>query len=187
MKWVEDGRVVEWLNAGLEPFTFTPRAIVPTGFAAYARIVHTSSPPLVGSLSLEEIRAAVEVLRRHTETSQDCWFCYWEGYGWTQGEPAVAELSSSGSANAPVAAIPTVRTTVRIGGRDYYLGHGALDDAEEIWRIGIEQTPNYWWPSTRSWLVASEIDHDSTYVGGPEWFIEDLVASDKLKALRVTV
>ncbi len=109
MKWVEDGRVVEWLDAGLEPFTFTPRAIVPTGFAAYARIFHTAHPPLVGSLTLEEVTATVNVLRPHTETPQDCWFCYWEGYGWTQGEPAVAELSSPGSAYNPVAAIPTVK------------------------------------------------------------------------------
>ncbi len=76
---------------------------------------------------------------------------------------------------------------MRIGGRDYFLGHGALEDAEELCRIGIEQSPNYWWPSTRSWVVATEIDDTSTYIGGPERLIEDLIASDKLKALRVTV
>jgi hypothetical protein len=41
------------------------------------------------------------------------------------------------------------------------------------------------WPADRSWLVASEVDFDSTLVGGSAALIEAIVDSPKLEAWRV--
>lgn len=49
----------------------------------------------------------------------------------------------------------------------------------------IPQSPNIFWPTDRAWCVASEIDFDSTLVGGSQALIEDLVNSSRLEALMI--
>jgi hypothetical protein len=41
------------------------------------------------------------------------------------------------------------------------------------------------WPADHSWLVATEIDFDSTLVGGPQVLIDALVASAELEVLQI--
>jgi len=45
--------------------------------------------------------------------------------------------------------------------------------------------PNLIWPADHSWLVASEVDFDSTLVGGSAALIEVIVASSALEARQV--
>ncbi len=45
--------------------------------------------------------------------------------------------------------------------------------------------PNLIWPADHSWLVASEVDFDSTLVGGSAELIQTIVDSPKLEAWRV--
>lgn len=45
--------------------------------------------------------------------------------------------------------------------------------------------PNLIWPADRSWLVASEVDFDSTLVGGNAELIDTIVESPKLEAWQV--
>jgi hypothetical protein len=49
------------------------------------------------------------------------------------------------------------------------------------------QTPNLWWPHDRAWFVATEIDFDSTLVGGSHALIDALLANDALEALEITL
>jgi hypothetical protein len=51
--------------------------------------------------------------------------------------------------------------------------------------MGIVQSPTIWWPDDRSWLVHSEIDYDSTIVGGAPSLIEALVDDPEIEALQV--
>ena len=44
------------------------------------------------------------------------------------------------------------------------------------------ESPNLIWPADRSWFVASEIDLDSTFVGGSTELINDLLADRRLEA-----
>jgi hypothetical protein len=53
--------------------------------------------------------------------------------------------------------------------------------------FSIPQSPNLFWPDDHAWCVATEIDLDSTYVGGSTRLIADLLANDRLEALRVEV
>jgi hypothetical protein len=44
---------------------------------------------------------------------------------------------------------------------------------------------NLWWPADHAWCVATEIDLDSTYVGGSEACIEELLANSELEVARL--
>jgi hypothetical protein len=44
------------------------------------------------------------------------------------------------------------------------------------------ESPNLIWPADRSWFVASEIDLDSTFVGGSTELINELLADSRLEA-----
>jgi len=48
------------------------------------------------------------------------------------------------------------------------------------------QSASLWWPEDRAWFVATEIDLNSTYVGGSTSTIEALLASPGLEAFPVT-
>ncbi len=55
------------------------------------------------------------------------------------------------------------------------------DQSEDLWR----EAPNLIWPADESWFVASEMDFDSTLVGGSDKLIEAIVESSKLEAWQV--
>jgi len=44
------------------------------------------------------------------------------------------------------------------------------------------QSPNLFWPSDRAWCVATEIDLDSTYVGGSRALVEAILADGRLES-----
>jgi hypothetical protein len=47
------------------------------------------------------------------------------------------------------------------------------------------ESPNLWWPDDRAWCVATEIDLDSTYVGGSATMIRELLSDSRFEALEV--
>lgn len=47
------------------------------------------------------------------------------------------------------------------------------------------QSPNVFWPAERSWIVASDIDFDSTLVGGSQELIASILEALPLDAWRV--
>jgi len=88
---------------------------------------------------------------------------------------------------------------LQLPGRDYVLLTTALDElADPIWpyRAGIGWIPDSLpfggsgpmpqliWPADRAWCIASEIDFDSTVVGGSRSLINEIVTSG-LEALAV--
>ena len=95
---------------------------------------------------------------------------------WTGWEPIgeAADLSRRGSGR---------KALVTIGGREYLVlqatpeelsGQAFFDDERFGWSAGNGLTPNYLWPSDRSWLVVTDIDLDSTVVAGSGEFIRGL-------------
>jgi hypothetical protein len=51
----------------------------------------------------------------------------------------------------------------------------------------MDQSANLWWPEDRAWFVASEIDFDSTFVGGDDRLIAALVSDKRLEALPIVL
>jgi hypothetical protein len=166
------------------------------------------APPPIGSLPASLLATLCQPLGSHTTCPDRCWFCLWEGYGWVQGPPAMGRLLVPGRpgprptsrhmgrlhglhlharTHAPAPAGPRVR----IPNRDYLLFEGPLEGASDMGDRSsgffIPQSPNLFWPDDHAWCVATEIDLDSTYVGGSTRLIADLLADDRLEALRVEV
>ena len=57
-------------------------------------------------------------------------------------------------------------------GRDYIVLEGSIAAVDQIEE---GRSPNLIWPADRSWLVASEVDFDSTLIGGSRGLIDAIV------------
>jgi hypothetical protein len=166
-----------------------------------------SYEPDVGELPRDLLSALCEVLEEHTATPQRCWYCIWDGWGWIEGSPAagIAVLSDEveGPIEMPPAFPPEIMDGPRVSlpHRDYILFEGTLRSATELgWRFGEllsaahpelgfgagdfdPQSPNLFWPHDHAWCVATEIDLDSTYVGGSRALVEALQKDPRFEAL----
>ena len=116
----------------------------------------------------EVLQPLVGVLKELTPMTPECWFCLWAGFG--QLETLI------GFDDAPRVEIP---------GREYLLFSGALNaiDGFRARNNWGDDGPNIWWPEDRAWCVATEIDLDSTYVGGSGELIESLGDEDALEVM----
>jgi len=79
---------------------------------------------------------------------------------------------------------------VTLPGRDYLLLAGPLDAALQLgYRPRPEwflpQSPSIFWPSDRAWFTATEVDFDSTLVGGSSELVAALLAAPALDAWPV--
>lgn len=99
------------------------------------------------------------------------------------------------------AVAPDVAAAVRRGpllelpDREYVLLATDCDELTDEWwprRAGIGWTsvfegplPQLVWPADQAWVVASEIDWDSTIVAGPRALVDAVVADDRFEAFEV--
>jgi hypothetical protein len=222
----------------LHPFnSYDVGAVIPTGFAAYAKILHPASrwpdhtdvnwsevaastgkvihplvqfhaiatpvagreleekpwsgEPQTGSLSDRQVRALSRLVEKHTSTTEPCWFCLWEGYGYlTPGGMVEARAYFVEGSKPRLSRLPfsfpkktkkqsvTARKVTPNNARSYLLFTGSVADA-----VGWEDGPNIWWPEDRAWCIASEIDHPYSYVGGSNELVEEVLAEPELEAL----
>lgn len=154
--------------------------------------------PEEGQLPAATLTELITLLRAHTGTPDDCWFCLWSGYGWIHGSPSVWLMTFDDEGVDTQREVPPAyphswletSRQVRHPGREYLLGRGPLDAALGVghqitqdWFV--PQSPNLFWPEDRAWCVATEIDVDSTVVGGSHQLIDDLLATPELETWRV--
>jgi hypothetical protein len=151
-----------------------------------------SEGPHVGTLDLADAAVLADVLRAWTSTPDDCWFCVWNGFGWDSAGSAAARLvATTGEPPGVRPALPAdpVPPAVRSGPlvhlphRDYLLYRGPAAAVTAL--AEKEQTANLWWPADRAWCVATEIDLQSTYVGGPAVLIDAMLSDDRIETLSV--
>jgi hypothetical protein len=63
---------------------------------------------------------------------------------------------------------------------------GTLDEVESFFVNGTFQfTPEYWWPSDRTWCVCSDYDLPFTIVGGQSVLIDSLLRSEVLECIEI--
>ena len=212
--WLHDVSSSAWIGPRLHPFGQDIGSVIPGGFGAYARLFHPvevdesrrerwsdvaartgrivhpemqfhmiaaprgqtrsvdynrRNQPRMGTLHLGHRRILVDHLRKATTTPDRCWFAMWEGFG---------GLNDGG-----------VRERVQLPSRNYLLYSGTIDRALEtpMDPFPFDQSPNLWWPEDRAWFVATEIDFDSTFVGGDNGLIAELVSDERLEALPITL
>ena len=76
---------------------------------------------------------------------------------------------------------------MRQGARTNFLFRGPLSAACTFEPSGAYTTPNLWWPDDRAWVVVTEIEGYSTYVGGGRAAIYDVLASLDVESIEVTL
>jgi hypothetical protein len=77
--------------------------------------------------------------------------------------------------------------TITLPAREYLLLEGPLGVLEWLGDPGriegfMQQSPNLLWPADRAWFLASEIDFDSTLVGGSAALIGAILDTPALDA-----
>lgn len=141
--------------------------------------------PLVGSLDHRTLPLLCDVLARHTSTPGQCWLALWIGFG---KYPAAWEASPTFRLphrqywlfESPLAQV--VEHSVAFATKQFDDGDPWLD---RILDWGHVQSPQLWWPQDHAWAVASEIDYDSTVVGGRAALVEELVRNPDLECLPI--
>jgi hypothetical protein len=159
------------------------------------------SDPVVGNLAPGVLARVLEVLVGSTLDPGDCYHAVWDGWGWLHGGGATSfayRPSDPRQIRPPPPSPPALPEEVLAGRRlthphrDYLLFRGPLRAALSIghqvtadWLL--PQSPNLLWPADRSWLLATEIDFDSTLVGGSAELVEELLQATRLEAWQVGI
>lgn len=210
-----DTAEMSWIAPALRPFAKGVGSFVPPVFEGYARVLHpaagphghpirwaevaawsggtvhalvqwvpmarprqpaSSAPPFLaapadGRLLPATLAALCEVLANHTTTPDECYFGIWEGWGWIPDEAKSA-------------------ARLELPERTHLMFRGALSDVQLIGsRVGgcfRQESPSVMFPADRSWFVATEVDFDSTYLGGSRELVEAVVADQRLEAWPVS-
>jgi hypothetical protein len=150
------------------------------------------SNPQRGNLEPEVLVALVGLLGDCTATAGECFFCLWDGYGWIDHVPTMARSSVSNTAwqceesREPAFSVEELsRPRVELPHRRYLLLAGALPAAAQIVWPPFRQSPNLFWPADRAWCAATELDFDSTLVGGTTKLINRILDAPALDAWPV--
>ena len=159
--------------------------------------------PQQGELDHEQLAALVGVLRRFTDPDAVT-AAFWEGSAWQGGVYLTFwrddETGESGSTSGPTG--PYLEPSVIDGpklelpGRAHIVFAGALDDVAAL-AAGTatadvapftpgSRTPSLLWPDDRSWCVATEVDFDSTLVGGSRALVDAVLADETIEAFEVS-
>ncbi|WP_235617393.1 hypothetical protein [Streptomyces thermolilacinus] len=170
-----DGRPARWATVGaaygrpVRPVTYWHQLVGINRFyqnaSAYGLPGVWDEHPAEGPTPPDVARALIPVLARHTRTPERCGYGLWNGYGRWDFD-----------------AVPSFATP----GREEVLLAGALDDAVSPVELDeFAEPPDLWWPEDRAWCVGGDVDLVSTYIGGTEALVADLLAAPELEAHRV--
>lgn len=147
------------------------------------------------------LASILDVLGRFTDGEPDCYHAMWEGWGWLhpggwallvatddsrKSAPRQSEPPQPAGLSADVLAGPGLK----LPGRSYLLFRGPLHAAL---RMGhqvtndwfVPQSPSLLWPADRSWCLATEIDFDSTLIGGSRELVDAITHEPLLEAWPV--
>jgi hypothetical protein len=150
--------------------------------------------PEVGSLDRLTLARLRDVLLRHAG-DVDCWFAVWPGRSrlpaaWETRPLFRLPMRQYHLVPASLGSVVELSAEIAVAGLEERAVEGGLDDqvrfAQRVRDDGELQSPQLWWPRDRSWVVATEIDFDSTIVAGSLELVESLLDGDGIEALRVS-
>jgi len=75
---------------------------------------------------------------------------------------------------------------LRLTHRAYFLFLGPIDAVTSLSFGSFQQTPNLWWPEDRAWCVATDIDLSETYLAASEACVQRVIADPGLEAFAIT-
>jgi hypothetical protein len=152
--------------------------------------------PCRGDLAHSALAVLCDRLAEDAGGELDCYFCLWDGYGgldeygWLEATaPPRSKVEDRDRHILTTDEIDRSRSRLRLPGRDYVVLAGPLHGALRIGSFSLEifwpQSPNIFWPANHAWCVASEIDFDSTLVGGSARLIDGILNTPELDAWPV--
>ncbi|MEO8220191.1 MAG: hypothetical protein ABI563_05340 [Specibacter sp.] len=177
---VPENSAADWITGSQLPWQQLV-GFGPAGFPAYARLRILPDPTHPGQSEndaeavpgvlpeTEMMQAALASLRKHTTTSDEIYFCFWDGFGF---------------------AMPGARMDVP--NRSYFLYVGAVP-GNGTWEMATEdQAPGQqWipdpaviWPADRAWCVAKDVDPHWIGIGAGTAAINELLADPRLDAVH---
>jgi hypothetical protein len=220
MRIEADITCADWMRPRLAPFGGTVGSVVPTGFEAYARVLHPielhKAPGAlrwaeVARLTGRRMHALAQfwcIAARATPNAGDS--------GWHEGAPRAGELDPAtqaeliatltsqearGAKRECVAAVwegwgflrrsSWIEHAARmhLPHRDYVLFRGVLAEVPALGfaepRQFVHFTPALLRPADAAWCVATEVDFDSTLVGGPRSIVDAVLTNAQLEAFEV--
>lgn len=165
----------------------------------------TFSPePMTGSLDPLQLRRLCELLPAHTTSPERCHFALWDGTG---ASPRSWDARPRFSlphrrhwlfAPVPVGEIPACSVELEVAGMEEQAAQGEVrgfvgvtspaslaESARWHRREGFVQSPSWWWPEDRAWVIHSEVDYDSTLVAGSSELCSALLADAGIECLEV--
>lgn len=177
--WRGPSLVGDWMPAGFERYAQFPHAY--GSFQSRVRIRGLES--LVSHLAT--------ILPQFTSTPDTSWYCVWNGFGGLElvEERAIEitpRISMSGRRyllfRLPVRAAPDLRirtvTHPLVAYRPRFLRWFVRPPTRiELAWYG----PNFWWPEDRAWFVSTEVDGESTYLGGSGALIDRVMSDPRLE------
>jgi hypothetical protein len=124
----------------------------------------------------------------HEPEQRGCWrLAFWIGWAWNSAlRPITQDSGASQASKINLGQLPITSDELRRpllslpAGRDYRVlvapmaTDALFDTPGGPW--GEMSPPNLMWSSHRQWCVGTEIDFDSTIVGGSESLVGDLLA-----------
>jgi hypothetical protein len=150
--------------------------------------------PSPGNLDHVALAALCNLLAASQENEPDCYFGLWEGYGeldsygWL-GRQSLPNRKFTPGERHLFTINELRRPRLHLPGRGYLVLAGAIRDALRVGSFGAEtfwpQSPNLFWPIDQTWCVASEIDFDSTLVGGSDDLVAAILGAPGLEAWPV--
>jgi hypothetical protein len=150
--------------------------------------------PERGNLAKPVLQELCDLLAGHTADRGRCFAGIWVGWGWVDGTLVDLDADLRGPRLSRPWTAEQHRRRAKLlwhpFGREYVVVSGPLSAmpmlAEpDAWGDVWPQSPNLLWPADRTWCLASEIDFDSTLVGGSAGLIEALLAATRLDSWRV--
>ncbi|WP_043445989.1 hypothetical protein [Arthrobacter sp. L77] len=170
----------------------------------------SADPPPLGHLDPAVLAHVMTIAGGHTGTPDDVTAALWEGWAIDAGTVWFEAFAPEGDAeDEDTRSVQPQRPTVdralsellkrgpflELPGRRYVLlATGAPELTDPAWPLaaGMGWTdrlpgpmPQLIWPSDHAWAIASEIDVDSTLIGGTYRLINELMAHPAIEAVRV--
>ncbi|MFT3716042.1 MAG: hypothetical protein QM774_08885 [Gordonia sp. (in: high G+C Gram-positive bacteria)] len=147
----------------------------------------TFEAPHVGHPPAAPVTSLAAVLESFTTTAEDVFVGVWEGRGGVQGGDDREGALSREVTDGPRLQLP---------GRGHIVFRGALSEFRaDDWMdhmpwndhpLGLlQEAPTLIWPADHAWAVVSEIDFDSTIVGGTQKLVDAVCSTDGLEALPI--
>lgn len=150
--------------------------------------------PPIGEMDIKTLDALCEVLASHTADPDQCLFGLCEIQGWldsisTTHVPSLLELPMGRNYAILTGPLSAIDQLIRDWGNSLELtfSSGTVETPphQDAAPLRQREAPNLIWPSDHSWFVASEVDFDSTLIGGSATLIDAVLKCPALEAMPI--